>query len=193
MAADFVVLPIDSIKTRMQASGTGRDYTEQAGSVSNKRTLVDLVATLNAPEDMAQGGMEYLKNVSLQFNTVWGQEQGVGGQTVDWYGFSAGMKYDFDLPVLGGDGNDVGRWFLALRGEWFEDPDGARTGGGLDHANMWGVTGTLGFRPAKVLLIRLEMRHDHGQASAGGGSVQQFSDGGRNAQTTVGLNVVANL
>ena len=27
MAADFVVLPIDSIKTRMQASGSGTDYT----------------------------------------------------------------------------------------------------------------------------------------------------------------------
>ena len=27
MAADFVVLPIDAIKTRMQASGSGTDYT----------------------------------------------------------------------------------------------------------------------------------------------------------------------
>ena len=37
MAADFVVLPIDSIKTRMQASGTGMDYTKQANQVSKYR------------------------------------------------------------------------------------------------------------------------------------------------------------
>ena len=39
MAADFVVLPIDAIKTRMQASGSGMDYTKQADSVSKYRGL----------------------------------------------------------------------------------------------------------------------------------------------------------
>ena len=39
MAADFVVLPIDSIKTRIQASGTGMNYTKTAGSVSKYRGL----------------------------------------------------------------------------------------------------------------------------------------------------------
>ena len=39
MAADFVVLPIDQIKTRMQASGTSRDYTQQTDLISKYRGL----------------------------------------------------------------------------------------------------------------------------------------------------------
>jgi len=167
---------------------------EGAGDTAHQTTLVDVVATLSAPEDLAQS-MEILRKMKLQLNAVWGGADADAGDHSQWYGFSTVLRYDFDMPVLGGDGNDIGRFFLAVRGEWMEDPDGARTGAALaanDHAQLYGLTGTLGFKPAKALLIRLEIRYDHASLEGSGG-VKAYDDGAREHQTTVGLNVVANL
>ena len=192
---DFFSLDLDAAFGAEQSEGT-------SGANSDKRTVVDLVATLGAPDDVASGGAEFLRRLKLLLNVTWGGEEGVGAGAAEewatWYGFAAILRYDFDLPILGSDGSNDGRWFLALRGEWMEDPDGSRIGPGVafpanDHAQVWGVTGTLGFRPADLLLIRLEVRHDHGETKQLGVNSKPFADGSRNSQTTVALNVVANL
>jgi hypothetical protein len=198
---DFLTIDIDAIW------GAEQNDTGNAGAShvnSDKLTLVDVVATLSAPEDMAQNGMEFLRQLKLQLNLVWGGEEGVGGMIggptgayMSWYGIAGVLRYDFDLPILGGDGNDIGRWFLAVRGEWMEDPDGYRTSGALavnDHARIYEVTGTVGFRASKMILIRFEVRYDHALLDlAGNPSPHAFADGTRDHQTTAAINIIANL
>jgi hypothetical protein len=198
---DYLTLDVDATWGAEQGD-TGAGGAAHVNS--DKRTLVDAVATLSAPEDMAQNGMEFLRQLKLQLNMVWGGEEGVGdtiggpaGNYTSWYGLAATLRYDFDLPVLGGDGNEIGRWFLAVRGEFMEDPDGTRTSAALavnDHARLYGLTGTLGFRPAKIMLIRFELRYDNAMLNLQGApSPHAFADGTRDHQTTAAINIVANL
>ena len=82
---------------------------ERDSNNSNNRFLFDWVGTLNAT-----------KNLTFVLNTDWATEQGVltalGPRDARWYGIAGYAKYSF---------ND---WFaVALRGEWFNDPEGVRT------------------------------------------------------------------
>ena len=92
----------------------------------------------------------------LSFNAVYGLD-GVGGKRVQWYG--AALQGQLDVTD----------WLrLAMRLEYFGDPDGVRTaltyGGGLVPVTDLGLTGftfTVGFPIAKRAEIRLEARHDY--------------------------------
>ncbi|MBI1884482.1 MAG: porin [Chlamydiae bacterium] len=63
-----------------------------------------------------------------------------------WQGFAGYVKYDF-----------TDRLYLAIRGEWFSDEDGARTGTAQD---LWEITATGAYMIVEGLWGRLEYRHD---------------------------------
>jgi Putative beta-barrel porin-2, OmpL-like. bbp2 len=109
------------------------------GCNSNKRGLVDAVATIKP-----------IDQVSFILNYDWASEDEASavnpGRHSTWQGFSGIIVYD---PIK--------RLEFALRGEWFEDAQGSRTG---IQQSLWEVTTS-----AKVLLsdhiyTRAEYRHD---------------------------------
>jgi hypothetical protein len=140
-------------------------FSEQPNNNENARDLVDLVAKLT-PADL-------VPDFKLLLNFNWGGEEGaaIGGGYAQWYGFAGIVRQDFALTS--GEKN----WFVAVRGEYFNDADGARTGGfGLaEDVALYELTFTLGFKPLESLLLRAEVRYDkadkgvfyHGSGEAG--------------------------
>jgi len=125
-------------------------FSEQAGNNTNARTLVDLVAAIYPIPDE--------KALKFLLNFDWGGEEGaaVGGGYAQWYGFAGIVRYDF-----------TEQWYVALRGEAFNDPEGARTGATLGapgaaitDVRLYEVTLTLGYKPVDNLLLRTEFRYD---------------------------------
>lgn len=114
----------------------GREADLQTG-VESPRFLADLVATFKP-----------VKNLTLALNGDYGvqQDSAPDGSDAKWYGIAGYVKYDFS-DLFG----------LAMRAEYFKDPDGART---LTPQTAKEVTVTPEFRILKNLIIRPEYRHD---------------------------------
>jgi hypothetical protein len=127
---------------------------EQDHNNSNERFLFDWVGTLNAT-----------KKLTFVLNTDWATEHNVptalGPHDARWYGIAGYTKYSFT------------DWFaVALRGEWFNDPEGVRTYTALTSNTSTptlptGIgrtlkegTFTTEFKVAKNLILRPEYRHD---------------------------------
>lgn len=127
---------------------------ENEDSGSSKTGVFDTVLTYT-PMD----------NVDLLVNFDYGtaSEALDGGDDADWTGLSG-------IVTLGGAMLDAGLedWSFALRGEWFSDQDGYRTGVAQD---LWEVTGTLKWQMTENLQARLEFRHDESTDNV-------FEDGG---------------
>ncbi len=137
---------------------------EQDNNNSNGRFLFDWVGTYTAT-----------KNLTFVLNTDWASEQGVmtaqGLRDTKWYGIAGYAKYSFT------------DWFaVALRGEWFNDPDGVRTTyttptsgplagtvvpTGIGQTLKEGTL-TTEFKVAKNLILRPEYRHDWSNKNAFG-------------------------
>ena len=115
---------------------------EDDDSGSSKTGVFDTVLTYS-PMD----------NVDLLANFDYGTaSEQVGGDDADWTGLSG-------IITLGGGLLDesLADWSFALRGEWFSDPDGYRTGIEQD---LREVTGTFKWQMTENLQARLEFRHD---------------------------------
>jgi hypothetical protein len=109
---------------------------EQDSVNSNKRTLLDLVATIKP-----------IKPLSLILNYDDAKEEmSAGAPDVKWNGFAGIVKYDL---------SDT--YSVAVRGEVFDDKDGVRTG---TIQKLKEVTATLETRLANGLILRPEYRHD---------------------------------
>ncbi len=148
---------------------------EQDHNNSNERFLFDWVGTLNAT-----------KNLTFVVNTDYATEQRVltslGLRDAKWYGIAGYAKYSFT------------DWFsMALRGEWFKDPDGVRTSSALTlPANSIPIlptgigqtlkegTLTAEFKVAKNLILRPEYRHDWSDKKV-------FQAGGYKTQDTLAI------
>lgn len=128
---------------------------ENEDSGSSKTGVFDTVLTYT-PMD----------NVDLLVNFDYGTASEVldSGDDADWTGLSG-------IVTLGGAMLDAGLedWSFALRGEWFSDQDGYRTG---DAQDLWEVTGTLKWQMTENLQARLEFRHDQSTDNV-------FEDGGK--------------
>src|SRR3990172_7240263 len=135
------------------------------------RELIDVVATLIP-----------LENLTLVANLDFGWQQDANldstEENVFWWGVAGYIVYDL---------NEIVR--LVLRGEYFDDQDGFRTG---TAQKLWELTPTLQLRPfAKYspfdnLLLRLEYRHD--QSDEG---VFEDNDGNfKKTQDTVALELL---
>ncbi len=115
---------------------------EDDDSGSSKTGVFDTVLTYSPME-----------NVDLLANFDYGTaSEQVNGDDADWTGLSG-------IVTLGGGLLDesLADWSFALRGEWFSDPDGYRTGIGQD---LREVTGTFKWQMTENLQARLEFRHD---------------------------------
>ena len=129
---------------------TGPEQDEQGihaptvgSSSSNLRTILDLVATIKP-----------VKPLSIILNYDDGREENVPGTLLPsgissdatWNGLEGIVKYDY---------ND--KYSLALRGEYFDDKDGFRTG---TVQKLKEVTVTPGIRLSGGVILRPEYRHD---------------------------------
>lgn len=116
---------------------------EQFHNSGNKRFTMSHVATIK-PFDPFTILLEY----------SYGREENAslgGGRDAKWQGIAGVLSYGW-----------TDRFSSALRGEIFNDRDGARLGGGVNHANVTvgEITLTGSYRFTKMLLGRLEYRQD---------------------------------
>lgn len=125
----------------------------------DKRTLIDVVATITP-----------VKPLTILLNYDTGNEEKVlAGRDAEWSGLSAIVKYDI---------NDT--YSLAVRGEYFDDADGYRTG---TVQKMKEVTVTPEIRLDNGLVVKPEYRHDLSDK-------QSFKDGTKKSQDTIALGVM---
>jgi hypothetical protein len=107
---------------------------EQDGNTHDWRLLLDLVAVLKPMQGLA-----------VTVAGAYGRDT-VGGEAVAWHGFQLAAKYD------------PWSWFgVAVRGEFFNDANGFRTGLAQE---LKGLTATLEFRLPAGFILRPEFRHD---------------------------------
>ena len=107
------------------------------------RNLIDLVATFNATDALT---------LILNYDYGTQAQAAANGGKATWQGVAGYVNYQF---------ND--QWRLSLRGEYFDDKDGYRTG----VSQKWTEgTLTVAYLPAKEWEIRVEGRFDHSDASA---------------------------
>jgi maltoporin len=117
---------------------------EQANNTSNNRFLFDWVVTFKA-----------MKNLTFMANVDYGNEAKDplnSGRDSEWYGVAGYVKYDF-----------TDSFSMAVRGEYFNDKDGVRTGIAQE---LKEITLTADFKIAKNLLVRPEYRHDWSDKNA---------------------------
>ena len=134
---------------------------EQKDNNSNNRFLFDWVGTIKP-----------IKNLSVILNADYGSEQkdpNANGVDSKWYGVAGIVKYDF---------SDL--FSLALRGEFFNDNDGARTG---TAQILKEITFTPEIRIAKGLILRPEYRYDWSDQNS-------FNGGKDKNQHTIALGVM---
>jgi Putative beta-barrel porin-2, OmpL-like. bbp2 len=112
---------------------------EQPDNENDLRWVVDLVANYTG-----------IAKLTLGLNVDIGREDNAapGGGDATWWGVAAYGAYDWTEKLR-----------TAVRLEYFEDSDGARTGFG-DKLGLFGVTATLQYKIWKGLVGRLEYRHD---------------------------------
>jgi len=145
------------------------------------RGLVEINGTVS--------NLESLEGLSISGNFDYGWEDatpasvgGVGGYST-WWGFAGYLKYELTRW------ESLNNWYIAFRGEYFNDVDGSRTGtnfaGGTRGPDFVGVTTTLGYQPWKNFLIRLEHRYDTGSDDL----FQRKSDSVRDHQNTFSMSM----
>ena len=111
----------------------------QTNNVGNKRQLYDLVATLKPCDPLT---------VVLNYDYGQEDEASLSGGTAKWQGFAAIANYQF-----------TDRFSVALRGEWFEDHGGSRTG---TRQTLYEGTATAKYLITQHLYGQLEARRDNG-------------------------------
>jgi hypothetical protein len=116
---------------------TGIHGAEQTANNSAKRTVVDLVATLQATDKLTLG---------LNYDHGYEEDGLAVDRNATWEGIAGYAHYQLS-----------DRWGLALRGEYFDDDEGVRTG---TVQELWEVTLTNDYKIYDNLLLRLEYRHD---------------------------------
>jgi hypothetical protein len=127
---------------QLTLAGNGIFGPEQTHRVGPKRAVGDLIATIKATDKL-----------TFVLNYDYGHENDVVGGTrpAMWQGFAAIGSYAF-----------TDRCSAALRGEWFEDHNGARTGIRQD---LWETTLDAKYLITQHLWWRLEYRHDESDKS----------------------------
>jgi hypothetical protein len=110
---------------------------EQTNRTGNKRGVADFVATIKPTPEL-----------TLLLNYDWGHEDGAaaGGESALWQGLAAVANYNF-----------TDRLSSAVRGEWFEDHGGTRTGA---VGTYYEATLTGKYLITQHLYGQVEYRHD---------------------------------
>jgi hypothetical protein len=130
---------------------------EQTDNSSNMRTLWDIVATIKPVKKLA---------IILNYDDGTEEKAGAAGEDVKWSGLSGIVKYDISE-----------KYAVALRGEYFDDKDGFRTGTVQKVKEM---TLTFDAKLDNGLIIRPEYRHDSSDK-------ESFDNGTQKDQDTIAL------
>jgi len=111
---------------------------ESAGAATTgRRDLLDLVATINVSDNLS---------VVLNYDTAKQEDALAGGSDAKWNGLAGYVNYKLSE-----------QWRLSVRGEYFDDKDGFRTG----VTQKWKeTTATLAYLPSKNVELRGEVRYD---------------------------------
>jgi hypothetical protein len=110
---------------------------EKENNESDKRALIDLVGAYRVSPSLA---------FVLNYDFATEDNAALDGGDAEWQGVAGYVDYDLS--------DKIG---FALRGEWFNDHDGARTGTAQD---LYEVTLTGEYHWTDHLMNRLEYRHD---------------------------------
>ena len=116
---------------------------EQTDTGGSNRGLFDTVLTYSP--------MDHLE-FNLNYDYAREGDAALDGSDAEWQGFAG-------IVSVGGAMFDPGwePFSFALRGEWFSDKDGARTGVAQD---LWEVTATAKWQLTEHVQVRFEYRHD---------------------------------
>lgn len=140
---------------------TGTYGAEQDDRGDAKRSLVTGLLTVK-PMDRLTFIVDY----------NWGHETDVcprgGGDCLDGTLPNSAFKKSADWHGAAGYAifNLTDQLTLAVRGEWFSDEDGIRTGAGRRGQDVWEVTPTIAYTIADGLVARIEYRHDESDRRA---------------------------
>jgi hypothetical protein len=155
----------DKSGTKLLVSGIGGP--ERTGNSDDYRYVLDVIFTHNLSDQL-----------SLVVNGDWGFEEngGVNGEDAQWFGVASYLSYKVNDCVS-----------LNARGEWFEDPDGAR-GLGVT-GSVWEATLGVDIRPLvsnktwASLHVRPEIRYDYSNDPL-------FAGGTKHDQWTFGVDAI---
>jgi hypothetical protein len=155
-------------KTGTKLFVTGIGGPEQAGDSGDYRYVLDVIFTTKVSDQL-----------TLTLNGDWGYEGHAGndGSSAQWYGVAAYASYVLKKDLVN----------LNIRGEWFDDADGARGLGTL--GSVYEATVGLDFTPFasnnnwKSLHIRPEIRYDYSSGPF-------FGDGTKHDQWTMAVDAV---
>ena len=146
---------------------------ERVGGLVNtgpegERNLFDFVATFNATDKLT-----FILNYDYATQANASSVTATGASTAKWSGLAGYANYQIDE-----------QWRISLRGEYFNDRSGYRTG----VAQKWKeATLTLGYTPIKNLELRGEIRGDRSNVPA---FVKSDSVGASKSQRSVGLEAI---
>lgn len=136
------------------------------GNEKGWRNLYGIVATIGLTDNL-------ILLADLDYGTDPQNSAIAVGRNASWGGGAGTLRYE------------VNKWFyLNLRGERFDDPDGSRTG---FSQRLWEMTFTPEFRIHKYLIVRPEYRHDQSNILAFGGTTAATP---RKNQDTLAVNAV---
>src|SRR5262249_27012590 len=126
-----------TVNDKVTLAGNGIWGPQQTTNTGNKRGVIDLVATVKPTAAL-----------TLLLNYDWGHEAGAaaGNEAALWQGFAAVANYAFTDRVS-----------AAVRGEWFEDHGGTRTG---TVQSLYEGTVTGKYLITQHLYAQVEYRHD---------------------------------
>ncbi len=130
---------------------------EKSDNNRDNRSLLDLVATIKPIKPLS---------IILNYDDAQEDHSAAAGGTAKWSGFAGIIKYDI---------NDT--YSIAVRGEYFDDKDGVRTG---TTQKLKEVTVTPEIRLANGIILRPEYRHDSSDK-------ESFDNGTKKSQDTVAL------
>jgi hypothetical protein len=146
-------------QTKLLVTGIGGP--ERTGNSDDYRYLLDVIFTTKLSDQLV-----------LTVNGDWGYEDGagIGGSSAQWYGVAGYLSYNINDNLA-----------FNVRGEWFEDPDGARGLGTT--GSVYEATIGLDIKPLvsnknfASLHIRPEIRYDYSNDAffAGGTKHDQWT------------------
>jgi len=137
----MVALAVQSYLGKERAAGLTKDQLPPAFQLEGDRKLIDAVLTYNATEKLT---LIVNYDHGTQQNTANVTPTAAGSST--WDGFAGYAIYQI---------ND--KWRLSVRGEYFNDKDGYRTG----VVQKWKEgTATVSWLPTKAIELRGELRRD---------------------------------
>jgi hypothetical protein len=110
---------------------------DEPGAVVGRRDLIDVVLAYTATDALS---------FVLNYDYARQEDALAAGSDAEWTGVAGYVNYQF-----------TDQWRAALRGEWFNDEDGFRTG----VAQEWKeITATLAYVPVSSVELRAELRQD---------------------------------